>query len=182
MINTRPYDLDTSDFDEKVDAIKCLSANVGVSLHDFVLTGSGTLATYGLRPARDIDLLHLGDLNEEFESAKFSSHASQRKYYSKSMDDLTLNPRYYFYYRGVKVSSLEVVRKMKVRRDENPKDRDDVDLIASVQEKEVPRYAESPLSVREFLGGLFSKEKFARHRIIRFFGIPIFKYLVRRHM
>lgn len=90
----------------------------------FCIGGSAVLAAYGIREARDIDFLHLG----EFSPTGFkeiSSHNSSERHYGVAADDIVMNPENHFYYQGVKFASLESIRKLKLNRGEE-KDRQDV--------------------------------------------------------
>ncbi|NDB53245.1 MAG: hypothetical protein EB025_04110, partial [Chitinophagaceae bacterium] len=51
--------------------------------------------------------------------------------YGTSADELILNPRNYFYTKGVKFVSLAFIRALKARRNE-PKDVEDIKLIDSL--------------------------------------------------
>lgn len=71
------------------------------------------LAVYGLRGTNDLDFV------DEF--MHFEHHGV-------SLDDLTNNPHYFFWARGVKYCSIQQVLRMKQARNE-PKDRADIALI-----------------------------------------------------
>ena len=137
------------------------------------------LAAYGLRMARDCDLIHVDPLPKDLLEAGFSSHKSQNLFYARDFGSVIANPRYHFYYRGIKFVALEEVRSMKVSRGEKPKDEQDIFLIDALDTNSRPEYIETPISVRRYFFGAVVKEKFIRHRVIRLFGIKVFKYNLR---
>jgi hypothetical protein len=99
----------------------------------FCIDGSAVLAAYGIRDCRDLDFLHhnydflvghcAGDDN-------IRSHNKELKYYLEKKDNLVFNPKNYFYYKGLKFVSLNVLRDMKKRRNEEKDIRDEA-LISS---------------------------------------------------
>jgi hypothetical protein len=94
----------------------------------FCIDGSGVLAAYGLRDARDVDLLHFGHDNIETGHPKIGSHNSEMQHHVVTRDDILFNPENHFYYRGIKFASLDLIRRMKTKRGEE-KDRKDVMLM-----------------------------------------------------
>jgi len=92
-----------------VDSVRCC------------IDSSGVLAAYGVRSARDLDFIHqhghvetgvpeIGCHNRLYEELR---HTSDFNY---SCHDLVMAPQYYFYYRGLKFSTLELTREMKAKR------------------------------------------------------------------
>lgn len=92
------------------------------------LTGSSVMALYGIRDARDIDYFHFRDALPEDPSGGLGSHNKEIRHYTMTRDDIIFNPENHFYFDGFKFASLEVVRAMKEKRDEE-KDRVDIELI-----------------------------------------------------
>lgn len=97
------------------------------------IDGSAILSAYGLRDCRDLDVLHhgydTGIIN--ISNVLIGSHNSEIHYHCTGKDDIIFNPENHFYYRGVKFGSLDILRKMKLKRVE-PKDITDVNLIEKV--------------------------------------------------
>ena len=104
LVNSRPYDLDTSDFDSVIDNLREICTAKNFRAEGLAVTGSGVLAA-GLRKARDCDLVHAEKLPEDFEESGFSSHKSEELFYSNNFQTIIANPKNYFYYRGVKFVS-----------------------------------------------------------------------------
>lgn len=90
----------------------------------FCIGGSAVLAAYGIREARDIDFLHLGE-KPSTGFKEISSHNSSESLYGMAADDIVTNPENHFYYQGVKFASLGAIRKLKLNRGEE-KDRQDI--------------------------------------------------------
>jgi hypothetical protein len=87
-----------------------------------VITGSTILSLYGLRDCKDIDLIY-------YKNAPVDSHNQYLKtHYKLSLDDIINNPLYHLYYNGFKYVSLDVIKNMKIIRNE-PKDIADVKLV-----------------------------------------------------
>jgi len=84
------------------------------------ITGSIVLALYGIREAEDVDYL--------CEEVDKHSHNNLINKYPANMIAMTNNPRYWFFYKGVKCISLETLKKFKHNRGET-KDIDDIKLI-----------------------------------------------------
>lgn len=95
---------------------------------NFCIDASVVLNIYGIREARDLDFLHFGYENIETGNQMISSHQSELIYYQNSPEEIIFNPLNYFYYNGLKFTTLNVLTKMKVKRNE-AKDKRDVALI-----------------------------------------------------
>ena len=94
--------------------------------HDFCVDSSAVLSAYGLRDCRDLDFLHLNNL--ESLDVDIDCHNSWAHHYRVSKNEIIYNPRMHFYSHGVKFASLDTVREMKKFRNEI-KDRVDVQLM-----------------------------------------------------
>lgn len=103
--------------------------NLNLNFDDYVIDSSYVLSLYGLRPAKDLDYL---TLSKQIEGKGIDYHGSCLKFYGKSESELIYNPKNYFIYKGVKISSLEVVRQFKINRNEE-KDKKDIALIDTVK-------------------------------------------------
>ena len=93
----------------------------------FALAGSAPLSLLGLREANDIDYISQND-TIYFDDEKISNHVTEKSYYPYSFDDIIFNPQNHFYFSGIKFASLDVIKKMKLRRGE-PKDFRDIKLL-----------------------------------------------------
>ena len=82
---------------------------------------------YHLRPAKDIDYLHKD--NNILHLEKTGIHDGKwLTYYHVHKDEIIYNPKYHFYFNGFKFATLEVIKKMKQKRNET-KDINDILLI-----------------------------------------------------
>ena len=97
---------------------------------DFCVDSSATLSAYGLRDCRDLDFLHLKDVAPI--SYNVECHNLHTDHYRQKKDDIIYNPKFHFYAHGIKFAAIDVVKKMKMIRDEE-KDRNDVALMAALQ-------------------------------------------------
>lgn len=104
----------------------------------FCVDGGAVLAAYGLRECSDLDILHFERSLPSFNSPAVESHNCQLEFHALPLHDILFDPGNHFYYRGVKFSSLEVVKKMKEKRAE-AKDKRDAFLINQVMSFEIER-------------------------------------------
>ena len=91
-----------------------------------VITGSTVLSLYGLRDCKDIDLIYYNNPPADSHNQYLGT------YYKPTLDDIINNPLYHLYYQGFKYVSLNVIKNMKILRNE-PKDIIDVQLIEKVK-------------------------------------------------
>ena len=91
-----------------------------------VITGSSVLSLYGLRDCKDLDLIYYKDAPSNSHNQYLETH------YKLTLDDIINNPRYHLYYNGFKYVSLNVIKNMKVIRNES-KDVVDVKLIEGIK-------------------------------------------------
>jgi glycosyltransferase involved in cell wall biosynthesis len=96
---------------------------------DYCVDASAVLSAYGLRDCRDLDFLHL--LDRPSVDHKIDCHNHHALHYSVPKDEIIYNPKNHFYFFGIKFAALQVIRDMKVKRNE-PKDKIDVKLIDGV--------------------------------------------------
>jgi len=112
---------------------KLLTEYISKSNDDMCIDSSFVMALYGLREAKDLDYLSIGDLKKDI-GKDINCHNSCSHNYTKSKEDIVMIPDNHFYFAGVKVASLEHVRDMKIKRNED-KDKVDVKLIGLKQTK-----------------------------------------------
>lgn len=98
--------------------------NSDQDIDNFCIDSSAVLAAYGLRDCRDLDFLYSKE-HIETNIHKVDCHNEEARYYSHHKDDILFNPKNHFYHLGLKIATLEVVKKMKQNRSE---DKDIVDL------------------------------------------------------
>ena len=90
------------------------------------ITGSSVLSLYGLRDCKDLDRIYYNDAPADSHNQYLETH------YNLSLDDIINDPRCYLYYQGFKYVSLDIIKNMKISRNE-PKDVKDVELIKQIQ-------------------------------------------------
>lgn len=94
--------------------------------HDFCVDSSAVLSAYGLRDCRDLDFLHLNNIHSL--APQIDCHNDCSHHYVKPKNKIIYNPRLHFYVYGLKFASIEVVKEMKMNRNEE-KDKVDVKLM-----------------------------------------------------
>jgi len=106
---------------------KWLSEN-NVDPDCFCVDSSAIMSAYGLRDCSDLDYLCHNYDNLKCNDRWIDNHNSEMHYHTKTKDDILFHPNNYFWYQGVKFGALDVVRSMKIKRNE-AKDRTDVAMI-----------------------------------------------------
>ena len=106
--------------------------NKKLDIDDYCISGSSPLAAYGLRECKDLDYLHF---NENLIYGSRDLIHSHNEYgvnrYHLDREDIIYYPDNYFYHRGIKFASLDVIKRLKSKRNE-PKDIVDVRLIDGI--------------------------------------------------
>jgi hypothetical protein len=95
---------------------------------EYCLTSSIVMELYGIRKSKDIDYLQISNKNN-FNNQNITPHNNiWLSYYNLDKSDIIFNPSNYFYFNGVKVATLDVIKNMKEKRKEQ-KDIVDINLI-----------------------------------------------------
>lgn len=91
-----------------------------------VITGSAVLSLYGLRDCKDLDLIYHNNAPPDSHNQYLETH------YGLTVDDIVNDPSYHLYYNGFKYAHINVVKNMKIARNE-PKDIVDVQLVKKLK-------------------------------------------------
>lgn len=99
---------------------------------NIAIEGSAVLDLYGIRKAKDIDYIsRRSEIN--FSNSGIEKHSKEENlYHDTSIDELLTDPRYFFYYKGYKFLTLDVIKKYKKNRLKDKadnKDRQDIKII-----------------------------------------------------
>lgn len=99
----------------------------------FAIDGSFVMALYGLREAADLDFIHFDDTySNDLREIGIHSHNNEiKKFQDKHLHELLFDPANYLYIHGVKCITLNLLKNMKLIRNE-PKDRMDILLINKI--------------------------------------------------
>lgn len=98
----------------------------------YCIDSSFVMGLYGLRAPRDLDYLRATSEPPLPAINNVQCHNEEECPYGLAINDIVTNPQHHMYFAGVKCITLEVLRAMKQRRNEKPKDVNDVVLIDSV--------------------------------------------------
>lgn len=98
----------------------------------FCIDGSAVMAAYGLREAQDLDVLHFDEADFSAVMPEVNSHNPDAHHHTTTRDDIVFNPANHFHAFGLKFASLDVIRRLKAKRNEG-KDQRDVLLIDGCQ-------------------------------------------------
>jgi hypothetical protein len=99
-----------------------------LAIGDYCLVGSSVMELYGIRSARDIDMV-----SNKTNDSKFSMHgldidAVEHRDSHPTYSFLNSDPRFFFWVNGIKVMSLDSLVTFKLNRG-TPKDRNDLEMI-----------------------------------------------------
>ena len=104
--------------------------NLNEDNNDYILTSSVILELFGLRNAKDLDYIHKNDNTLQLQNTGVHN-GIWLSYYSEPKNELLYNPNHYFYFNGFKFVSLNIIKIMKQKRNEE-KDKRDVKLIETI--------------------------------------------------
>jgi hypothetical protein len=139
---------------------------------EVVIDSSMVLSLYGIREARDIDYLSIN--NPVNDNNDIASHDSELEYHQENKNELIFNPKYHFYYEGLKFISFDQVYRMKMNRSE-AKDKNDIEMMRGIVERRPLKVKIA--KIRQHL--LYLKAKL-RSKIVKIF-IMMGLYNVARH-
>jgi len=108
--------------------------SAGVEIRDFCIDGSAVLSAYGLRECKDLDFLY-GGLFIQTGIEALDCHNFHHQKVREQMDlayakdDIVYDARNYFYYKGLKFCSLDILEMIKKERLEGGlrQEKDDID-------------------------------------------------------
>lgn len=157
---------------ENVLKIKDFAFNNDLSYKDFVIDTSMVLALYGLRSAKDIDLLCNHNNIKDMPSG-ISLHDDELQYHQLQKNELIYNPNFYFYFNGLKFVSFDRVFSMKRNRSES-KDIYDCNMMDALIEKNI---------IKKYRASLLQSVLYAQVKVrakiisfLRFIGVyPVIK-------
>jgi hypothetical protein len=101
------------------------------AIDHFCIDGSAVLSVYGLRDCNDIDFLHYGNSIIHSGNNNLSDHEGELKYHCTNKDNIIFNPENFFYYKTIKFVSPDILKKMKLKRNED-KDIQDIQLMDKI--------------------------------------------------
>ncbi|MES9901329.1 MAG: hypothetical protein ABW168_01445 [Sedimenticola sp.] len=118
-----------------IGKINSFALKNNLSHKDFIVDSSMVLSVYGLREARDIDLLcSNNEVDTIYESINL--HDDELRHYPENKHELIYNPEMYFYFYGIKFMSFSCVYNMKKNRNE-VKDVNDIKMMEALIEGDV---------------------------------------------
>jgi len=121
-----------SKFEKCISRFKKFLEDNNLDIDDYCIAGSSPLSIYGLREGEDLDYIHINPTVVQDELDLIHSHNEYGKeLYQPNYDEIILNPDFHFYSMGVKFASLDIIKRMKMKRNE-PKDITDIQLIDTV--------------------------------------------------
>jgi hypothetical protein len=129
ILDQRNCTSDTSKLDKRITLLKKTLMKKNMDMNRVVCVGSSPLNAAGLRVAADLDCLSLDKIPKLLKIYGVSDHEEVMHLYPYDKRDIIENPSLYFWYKGAKFASLEVMLAMKENRKEIPKDIIDCELI-----------------------------------------------------
>jgi hypothetical protein len=79
----------------------------------FCLDTGAVMSLHGLRDTNDVDFISIGDTEKPIVNERLESHNSQYEGYGLTIREIIENPKYHFYYKNIKSSTLSVVQSFK---------------------------------------------------------------------
>jgi hypothetical protein len=130
VLNYKKYYSNSQKIDCFIDEFKkYLNANQ-LNSDDFCASGSTPLGIFGVREINDFDFISIDAELPIAKNIDLSNHESELSYYPVDKESIIINPRYHFYYHGIKFITLDVLLKIKTSRNEKPKDIYDIRCIS----------------------------------------------------
>lgn len=127
LLNNKRYDYCAS-FEQDLTTLKERLKDSNIETEDLCVVGSSTLAAYGIRDARDMDIIIAPNLIEMAEHEGLEISNAHWEAYSFNIRELIYDPNNYFIYEGIKFLSLDNLIKLKSSRREK-KDKVDIALV-----------------------------------------------------
>ena len=121
------------DFTFKMNAFRGFLKDNQLEPDCYAIDSGMVMAAYGLRKANDIDYLASSTI---FETAMIEHHGSEVKYHNIAESEIVDNPKYHFWYDGIKFISIRQLFQMKNNRNEK-KDQLDVKLIKPILRNQI---------------------------------------------
>lgn len=92
---------------------------------NIIFTSSLILEMYGIRDAKDIDYIHIGD--KIYNLPFLGCHIGKwLKFYPVSKKDILYDPNHFFYFNSYKFATLKLIKKMKQIRNEDKDKKDNI--------------------------------------------------------
>lgn len=102
---------------QKIKEFKKFLNDKSINEKDIVVDSSMILSLYGIRQSNDIDFItSCGDI--DFIEGKIENHENELKFHDEDKNELIYNPKFYFYFDGLKFISFKQLYKMKKNRAE----------------------------------------------------------------
>ncbi|RTJ71573.1 hypothetical protein [Campylobacter jejuni] len=168
MINYRSFKYESKLLDTRIQKLSKIAAEHDISIEDMCACGSTPLNVYGLRESNDFDFIAKTNSKKilNIQDSDLSNHESELYLYPNSKQEIIENPNFHFYYNNFKFISLDILYKMKKKRNEKPKDIQDCKLIKKALKG---RNAWSDFKI-------YSKKKYGLRREIILFNCIKFYY------
>ncbi len=135
----------------KVKQYKTFIEKNGLETDDLVLDSGLVLSLYGLRESNDIDYLIDDNSKVKIDDEELENHDEELKYHDENKLELIYNPKYYFYFNGLKIVSFTQLYKMKRNRG-GEKDINDYKMMDALIENDTLRQLISKLKQHYYYG------------------------------
>ena len=126
-----PYKYNSTE--EKNTKFKNIIQKNKLDTNDLLLDSGILLSLYGLREASDIDYFIDDNKKLEYHDEELEYHDEELEYHDEEKLELIYNPKYHFWYDGLKYISFSQLYKMKQNRNEE-KDQNDCEMMESLIE------------------------------------------------
>lgn len=129
--NQVPFNYRNSLIEKQVAFLEKYIKKNNIDKDDVCIIGSYPMGIFGLRQIRDLDFICSNKNIPDAKNQEVNFDDGKEHSLHKEELDIIYNPRNHFYYEGIKVITLDELRKFKEKRLEDPKDINDIKLIKS---------------------------------------------------
>jgi hypothetical protein len=129
-LNNRPYALNTCEFDNYIENVKQELILKNVPLGAVCACGNSPMFVLGISKFKNITFLCI----DKFDIS-ISNNLKESDFFIAHKDEIILNPKYHFYYHGIKIITLDVLLQFKKTRNEQPNDMNDCCLIQEFKDR-----------------------------------------------
>jgi len=143
---------------KKIDTFKEFIRKNNIDLNDVALDGGIILSAYGLRESSDIDYFTVDNSKLEYNDEELEYHDEELEYHDEEKLEMIFNPKYYFYFNGIKFISFSQLYKMKTDRDEE-KDKNDCKMMEALIENNTFKSIVNKFKQNIFYGKIILRQK-----------------------
>jgi hypothetical protein len=129
-LDNRPYTLNTYELDNAIDKLKKELSLQNIPLQAVCACENIPMFIFGISEFKYISFLCI----DKFK-ASISINLKENDFFIVHKDEIILNPKYHFYYHGIKIITLDVLLQFKRKRNNQLDDENDIYLIREFKDR-----------------------------------------------